>query len=897
MISDHHQRERALDTSHSFIVQAPAGSGKTELLIQRYLALLANVDSGPESIVAITFTRKASHEMRARVLEALHFAETSPEPESGHRKKTWELANAVLKRSAEKNWELLKNPNRLSIQTFDSFCSRLARQLPLLSGFGGLPQLLEDPQWYYEQAAEQVWLDYSDNKEWSSPIKNLLWHVDSQLPRLQRLLADLLSCREQWLDYVGSAHNTEELSAILQKHLSHLIEDVLKKAHDRFSPELESQLLGFISFAHSNISTTGYYIPLITSLPSYETTDLKYWKAIAQFLLTNESEVRKTIDKRLGFPAKSEGKTPEEKAEFQQQKDHMKTFLSELSLYPQFIEALRDVQQLPDAEYAAKQQQVVIDLLKVLTLAVAELMILFQQHGACDFNQLLLGALQALGTPEQPTDLAMALDYRIQHVLVDEFQDTSVAQFRLLERLTMGWSPNDGRTLFLVGDPMQSIYRFRQAEVGLFLAAWERGIGQIPLQTLVLEVNFRSVKPIVDWINHQMSAAFPSFSDIGVGAVPFTPAIAFDQSKAGHVSVNIQFNKTAEAKQVLALVQSALADPSQEKIAILVRTRNQLLDILPLLQEANIPYEAVDIESLSSRAVLQDLLVLTRALLHPADRLAWLALLRAPWCGLTLADLTHMVGEQPGASILDRLNNITDWSVFSLETQTILPSVINLLQDRLAQRQRLPVSRWVLSTWLALGGPDCYKDPTVISDAELFFHLLEKLEPEIYQLSPAELEDQLARLYATPKHKQSRLQVMTMHKAKGLEFDTVIVPGLHANSRSDNKTLLTWWERPRENGGAEVLIAPLHAVGDKEDLLYRYLWAQQQRAAELESTRLLYVAFTRAKSHLHLLGVLEMDLETGVLPEPTSNSLLAKIWKTVRETAALPEVNAAVSEI
>src|ERR1035438_729797 len=93
---------------------------------------------------------------------------------------------------------------------------------------------------------------------------------------------------------------------------------------------------------------------------------------------------------------------------------------------------------------------------------------------------------------------ALRLDYQIRHLLVDEFQDTSVSQYALLERLTAGWERGDGRTLFAVGDPMQSIYRFREAMVGLFLKACEEGIGDVTLEPLRLSANFRSGGPRAD---------------------------------------------------------------------------------------------------------------------------------------------------------------------------------------------------------------------------------------------------------------------------------------------------------------------------------------------------------------------------------------------------------------
>lgn len=118
---DQQQREYALDATQSFIVQAPAGSGKTELLIQRFLTLLTGVKS-PEEVLAITFTKKAASEMRARIVKALKHAYSEPEPDSPHAKKTWRLAKTVLDRDQQLNWNLIQNPNQLRIQTIDALC-------------------------------------------------------------------------------------------------------------------------------------------------------------------------------------------------------------------------------------------------------------------------------------------------------------------------------------------------------------------------------------------------------------------------------------------------------------------------------------------------------------------------------------------------------------------------------------------------------------------------------------------------------------------------------------------------------------------------------------------------------------------------------------------------------
>ena len=132
--------------------------------------------------------------------------------------------------------------------------------------------------------------------------------------------------------------------------------------------------------------------------------------------------------------------------------------------------------------YSDDQWEVLGAILRLLPRAVVQLKFVFQSRGQVDFTEVSQASLRALATDEGPTDLALALDYRIRHLLIDEFQDTSISQYELVARLTAGWEPGDGRTLFAVGDPMQSIYRFREAEVGLFLRARAAGIAGVELQ-------------------------------------------------------------------------------------------------------------------------------------------------------------------------------------------------------------------------------------------------------------------------------------------------------------------------------------------------------------------------------------------------------------------------------
>ena len=133
---DQAERAAAIAPTRSFCVSAPAGSGKTELLIQRYLGLLSRV-ARPEQVLAITFTRKAAAEMRERVIEALESARGGEPCDSPHQQVTRTLAEQVLAADERGDWHLVRDISRLNIKTIDSFCSGLTRQMPVLSQMGG----------------------------------------------------------------------------------------------------------------------------------------------------------------------------------------------------------------------------------------------------------------------------------------------------------------------------------------------------------------------------------------------------------------------------------------------------------------------------------------------------------------------------------------------------------------------------------------------------------------------------------------------------------------------------------------------------------------------------------------------------------------------------------------
>ncbi|MCP4409462.1 MAG: UvrD-helicase domain-containing protein [Gammaproteobacteria bacterium] len=887
--ADQSERDQALDPAHSFIVQAPAGSGKTELLAQRVLVLLAGVKQ-PEEVVAITFTRKAAAEMRGRILEALQKGKNDQAPTAEHQRRSWTLARAVIARDTELGWHIESNPGRLRVQTIDALCASLTRQMPLLSGLGAQPRITEKAEQLYLEAALRTLAELEAKESWSADIERLLEHLDNDLNRLAELLASMLQRRDQWIRHVVGQPDRKQL----EQAFVHSIENALKTVTDAIPYSIQAEITDLARLAAEHLQAVDKRSALLGCLnhrhPAGNTTDqLPFWLGVCELLLNKKGDWRKRFSKAEGFPAPSATKDKDQKAKRQAMKNQAATLVGRLGEIEGLQTALGKLRRLPPTCYSEGQWQTLEALLSLLLNVLAQLRLVFQEHGEVDFTAISQAALQALGEEQQPTDLALALDYRIQHLLIDEFQDTSLSQYQLLERLTSGWQPGDGRTLFCVGDPMQSIYRFREAEVGLYLRARRYGIGELELIPLTLSVNFRSTKDIVEWINDCFSQILPKQEDIAGGAVSYAPAQAIHPGKTDEA---VQFHaalgddRVIEARQVVYLVQQARRQRPAAPCAILVRSRSHLAEIVPLLRAQGLRFRAVEIESMSGRQVVLDLLALTLALNHPADRIAWLSILRAPWCALTLDDLHALSTQWPDNTIPQLLSKRSCRHSLSNDGQTRLTRVADILLQSLGQRRRHSLHRWVESTWLALGGPAVVPQARDLEAAQVFLSLLDALDQGGTLTDRETLQEQVQTLYApTDPEADESLQLMTIHKAKGLEFDTVIIPGLGRRPKTDEQRLLVWLEWPRTQGDSDLLLSPIKGATEQQSRAYGYIVDIEKEKARYEDGRLLYVAATRARNHLHLLGhVSAQDREgTLVLGKPVQGSLLNQMWPVVEQ--------------
>jgi ATP-dependent exoDNAse (exonuclease V) beta subunit len=937
---DQPQREQALDPTRSILVQAPAGSGKTDLLTRRFLRLLGEVDD-PGQIVAITFTIAAAAEMRHRILSELEKAAGPETRDSDEEFSMSCLARRALARSNARGWKLLDLPAQLRISTIDSFCRELALQQPLLSGLGGGLAIAEQPKELYRRAARQTLNQIGNpgNAALSEAVGALLVWRDNNWQELEDLLVGMLEKRDRWMhDFVlGRDPDWDALRERLERPFAHAVREGLiqvsrlldqvsgareeamalaRFACSQSGGELHRALVELAEFPHAPF-------PHVDSLEEAH----QALRCLADLVLTDGCAFRKQVNKNHGFP-------PDRKAE----KARLLALIRDLAAVPGLEAALAAVRDLPPVRYSEDDWLIVRACFMMLRNAAAQLKVAFAEAAEVDFVEVAQIAESVLQSDDgSPTDAAIAVADGIRHLLVDEFQDTSRRQHQLLSGLIAAWPDRLGRTCFLVGDPMQSIYFFRDADAELFARVKEIGL-EIPsgeplaLDFVSLSANFRATPSLVNRLNDAFDRIFEEDDGSGVTFSPALPARADSETAHPTFKLHLKFEPQAtyikqlsvaglqeteapteaQVGEIVDLIRNrteAMEEARQTggkfRIAVLARARKSLAPIAQALHEAAIPFRAVDLEKLGARPEVLDALALAGALLNPYDRVAWLGVLRAPWSGLTLSDL-YILTSTDDAKLLarpipellgERLNLLSQAG--GAAAQRVV-SAVNSAEALVASQPTASAGTWLEQIWLSLGGADCYDD-TARANLDLLWSCLDRLPGGQQDLLGSALDAALDKLTALPDPAASSdcgVQLMTIHKSKGLEFEVVIVPDLQAKTAGSSRRLLSWMERGLKPGdgtdssepGAsgeitEFLVAPLQSKG--EDAGKSKAWvdrAHREREAQ-ETRRILYVAATRAREELHLFARPAYKVEANgdlTLAEPSA-SLLSTAWPALEE--------------
>jgi ATP-dependent helicase/nuclease subunit A len=844
--ADQAARVAAIDPRDSILLEAPAGSGKTAVLAQRFLRLLCTVEE-PGAILAITFTLKAAAEMRGRVLRALSGELACDDPNAAQLQA---LAQAARQHGAARGWNLLEDPGALRIQTIDAFNYWLASQLPLAARVGGRLSIDEQPDDLYRRAARRT-LEAAGDGVLTTSIGLLFERLDNHWGRLEGMLATMLQLRGHWLRYVLQ-HEPQALCARVAASLADVV---------------AARVRALCSTLPRAARAACEALPGVADLSAADA--LPQWRELARLTLTDQGWRQvlsaRTLGEEFASPAR---------------RQQLRDCIAILKAVPQFEPLLRELQHLPAPQLSARDSAGIAALARVLAHAAGELQAQFAASGRVDYTYVSGAAREALTETGHPTELALRTGLALRHVLVDEFQDTSLAQFQLLESLTAAWEQGDGRTLFVVGDPMQSIYRFRDAEVGLFLAARAHGIGAVRLKPLKLTRNFRSQPALIEWTNRTFAQVFAPADELRSGAVAYrdsVPARTAVPARGPAVELRLYPDSRAAEAQALAVRVRELREHSQGSIAVLVGAHAHAPMVVAALDALGIETRGVDLVPLGARPIVRDLVQLARALHDLADRSAWLAVLRAPWCGVRLSTLSILSGPDPAPLVFETLHDVQRLVRLPPEELARLARVRAVLSAALERRAAQSPADLLESTWTQLGGQDIY-DAADLADARALFNALAARSNAGLWQGPADFAALLANLFSVPPPSGAQaVQVMTIHRAKGLEFDHVFVPATDRNTPLHEQRLLSFIDLPRPDGGSDLLMAPVEASEQAQAEGLAHLIHTFERAREThERARLLYVAVTRARQTLHLSGA-PPRRRNGTL-DIRRHSLIEPLW-------------------
>ncbi len=852
-------RKLALDITQSHHVEAPAGSGKTMLLVARLIKLLSCVRH-PHEILALTFTNKAAGEMKTRIGALLQKASSGLPPASDLEAALLESAEKALKHH-EAHRFLLLSPEGLQVMTFHGFCYALVKRAPLEAEVP--PECVvideEEQESVLDESIRDMIHDVISMPEGTperTALENRLLRLNNRLPALVHEIKDLVKRRDLFSDLVealGVYPNLDEFGAALTQRTGGVVRGFLKEASESFgATSLCQNWDAFWRHLKEKGAPSADILP--EGLPGMAWRDLSAWKAMAEVLTTKDGRPRQQTGPTMGGFYKGFAKGP--------WGQHVRGLPADVT------RLLCNLKDLPGPDASLTDIDALADLIILVARAITTYEKRCRQQHVLDFVGLEQAALRTLGE-DAPSDLQLFLDHRIQQILVDEFQDTSRSQWTLLQRLCAGWTPGDGRTLFLVGDPKQSVYAFRKAEVRLFLEA-KKGIpvpgqGLLPVTNVQLEANFRSQAPLVKWTNQLFSRTVMAKPKAAFDEVPFQPSTAHpqpvrrDNPQSPPVSLNIFFKDNtvsspteAEAQWLAQAVRNVVERSPEATIGILLFTRNRLPLYLNAVRKIGLALRVKEGLKVAEQPEVMHLYQMTTALCRPQDDLAWASLVRSPWAWVDSNLLLKIARMSPAA-----------WSHKLKLTAEQYPEIERIWHALELGRRRVgrdTLADVVRDVWMALDGPAKVAAPfgaEGVANCHLFLEVLESVEAGIPEETLLRLDSALETLYApeAPDAAGAPVDLMTVHAAKGLEFDVVFLPFLDWPPLAVSQPPPYLLERSSEPPGLPLIaMGPDRRLGEPEPG-YPVLKRLANGRRMGEAKRLFYVGITRARKELFLSGV------------------------------------------
>ncbi len=805
------------ELDRTLFVEAGAGTGKTRSLVERVVRLLATGRATAPGVAAITFTEAAAAELRDRLRGALEVLVADEEADPAER---------------ERCEQALTDLDSAAVETIHAFCRRLLSAFPLEAGLPPGFELVTGPE-----------ADAEFGEQWDAWFAAYL----ERAARDEVVATPLLRV----LALGGDEQSLRAVAFTLRGHWDRLAATDEPVAQVEIEPgELAARLRAMSAERERCSDPADTMVVHLDRLPAMAdrleqaTDDL----ALVDALRPVAERVPGTawLFGRTGtgknWPA---GGLNDLRAELLELHGEAGTLLAEMGSAA-LAEVTREIARF------------------VLDAAVER-----RRSGRLEFQDLLVIARDLLAT--QP-EVRAAVRERYTHLFIDEFQDTDPLQAEIAFLIgssgpadavtSMDGDTTDEGRLFFVGDPKQSIYRFRRADIDIYRRV-QRGFES---RTVRLTQNFRSVPGVIDLINAQFEERFTAHdADRQATHIPLAAArTAIADGPAAHWmgggrGENMPVIRAEEAEDIAALLRSIQrggwlvrdGDGSRvaelEDVAILSRARTGLLGLIDVLEEAGIPHRVESRTTVYEAQEVRDLISILRAIDDPTDAVSLVAALRSAAFACGDDDLVryHAVGgvwdirPAPPATLPgdDPVVEAMRWFRAQHERRWWI-SLTQLVDDVIAERRlfelafvdRRPRERWQRLRFVAEQARMHAERPEATLRS-----LIDWLE---WQAS----ERTQVQERVVPEPDDNAVRLMTIHAAKGLQFPIVIVVGLGAPRRKHTEPV-AWGA----DGAPEAHVSKaLRTAG------YEAAQTEDELLDNLERQRLLYVAMTRAEDHLVL---------------------------------------------
>lgn len=868
-------------------VMASAGTGKTYLLVNRLVRLLL-AGARPDAILAITFTRKAAAEMQVRLSERL--LDLASADDSKLAKLLQELHEpedpATMAKARQLYESLLQSRQTVRTTTFHAFCQEMLLRFPLEADVPPGFELLESSSEKLQAAYDAMLAEASTQPdgELAAALEYLLDYCGS-IDGLQRALDSFISHRGDWWAY--TEQTDEPVAYALDNLQSRLdIDPNANPLETFFADPLINELAEFAELLqkHPNKGNN----EALDALATARNTELNYserFEACRQAFLTQKNTPRA----RKASKAQSKSMGAEGEVRF-------------LEIHDQFSRTILKVhdQQLAVAAWHANRAWYIAG-----TALLGHFQQLKQEQRNLDFTDLEWRAYRLLNHGDNALWVQYKLDQRIDHLLVDEFQDTNPTQWRLLLPLLQEMAASQSerqRSVFLVGDAKQSIYRFRRAEPRLFQAAHDWMEEQLGAEAHPLHISWRSAPAIMTCVNNVFDENGPlhgqlrnytrheTHHDDLWGQVTIMPLIADTSPSGDEDSLDVtpalrnplQQPRTIDSNdsylcegQQIATTIKQLVDSGQVigrgesarkirygDVMILLRKRTHSGDYEQALRDAGIPYLGAERGTLLQSLEVRDMVALLEVLITPYNNLSLATILRSPLFDCSDKDLIRIANFDKGGWY-QRLQALAS----SLELQHPIAAAAKLLEQWRQLAGQVPIHDLL---------DRIFSEGNVLARYQSAFpaHLATRARANLLRFLELALEIDsgrypslghfLARLSemrdnsdeapdeASVSESSDRVRILTIHASKGLEAPVVFLADSAQGSSADKayRTLLHW---PPEAARPESFML----IGKKEqhpESVCLQLDSELEEQ-ERESANLLYVALTRARQAIYVSGV------------------------------------------